>query len=103
MSLNRRPSNQSPFILPALIGVCMGIISSIPVAAYTASLIGDTYERRATAYCLLLGWCVLGGILLFFKTYRSTSQTITLPKIGLWCISVWLWPFLLLPGLLRKK
>jgi len=46
-------------------------------------------------YGLILLWVIAGAIAIFFKTYKSESQKISLRFIFLWFLSVWLWPILI--------
>lgn len=75
---------------------------SVPVAAYVAAIIGDTYEVRATVYGLFIGWAFIGAVCIFARTFRSEQKSITLGRILLWFASVWLWPFLLLAGKTKR-
>ena len=102
MSLHRPPSRQEPFFLPALLGACISIIVCIPLASFAARSLASTYDDRVLIYCTFLFWCILGALLLFKKTYRSPNQSVTLKKLALWCLSVWLWPLLLLASRNRQ-
>lgn len=92
------PSSNGGFLGPALAGACIAVILSVPAAAWTARLIGDTYEVRATVYCCFLLWVVCGAVCVFMRTWRGEQGQLSLGKIVLWFASVWLWPLLLLAG-----
>lgn len=88
----------------ALLGSVLAVILSVPAAAYTAAFLGDTYEIRVTIYCLFLLWAIIGSILLFSLTYKSTTQpTNSIWRVLRWFISVWLWPIMLLMSKRKKK
>ena len=88
MSLNQ------PNLHPAIVGICIGMICSIPVAAYLASFLGDTYQIRATVYCSILLWCVIGAFVVFRFMANAKNQPLNLRHILLWVLSLWLWPIL---------
>lgn len=88
-------SNTPNFMGNALIGACCAIISSVPLSAYIASFVGDSYNTRVIVYGLILLWVIAGAIAIFFKTYKNESQKISLRFIFLWFLSVWLWPILI--------
>lgn len=90
------PHRNSGFLGPALIGACLAVVLSIPIAAYVAAFIGDTYNTRALLYLSMLSWISIGSITLFFKTRRAESHHITVKRAFLWTLSVWCWPLLIL-------
>lgn len=99
MSLkNSEPS----FFGNALIGACCAIGTSVPVSAYLAAFIGDSYQVRVIVYGLILLWVISGAITIFFKTYRAETRGISIRFIVLWFFSVWLWPLLLCFGSKRN-
>ena len=85
-----------PLLPPALVGICLGMILSIPIAALLARYFGDTYHIRVWIYGGILLWCILGSIVVFTKTYKLEQQTLSFQRIIKWCIVMWLWPLLLL-------
>ncbi len=95
--------NESPFFGNALIGACCAIAASVPVSAYVASFIGDSYEVRVMVYGAILLWVISGAITIFFKTYKSEKKRLSLRFILLWFASVWLWPLLVFLGQSRQK
>lgn len=96
MSLQKPNRSQPPFFGPALIGASLGVALSVPIAAYTAAWLGDTYNSRVMIYCGFLIWVIIGAVAIFRKTYKGETRRPTFRRILLWCISLWLWPFLLL-------
>lgn len=98
MSIRPRKPDEGGFFGPALTGVCLAVVLSVPVAAYTASFFGDTYEVRAAVYGLLLLWVVTGSILIFVRTYKKERKLPTPGRVLLWFASVWLWLLLLVFG-----
>lgn len=91
-------NNEHSFLGNALVGACCAIGTSVPISAYVASFIGDTYLVRVIVYGLILLWVICGAIALFFKTYKSETKKLSLRFIFLWFLSVWLWPLLLIFG-----
>ena len=67
-------NNESSFFGNALIGACCAIAASVPVSAYVASFIGDSYEVRVMVYGAILLWVISGAITIFFKTYKSEKK-----------------------------
>lgn len=90
------PNQKPSFLGNALIGACCAIFSSVPLSAYIASFIGDTYHTRVIVYGLILLWIIAGAMTIFFKTYKSEKSSISFKFILLWFFSVWLWPLLIL-------
>lgn len=95
-------NNEPSFFGNALVGACCAIGTSVPVSAYIAALIGDTYLVRVIVYGLILLWVICGAITIFFKTYKAETKKLSLRFIMLWFLSVWLWPLLLLFGKKRN-
>lgn len=104
MSLNGPGSpRHDSFFGPALAGVCIAVVLSVPAAAFTARFFGDTYSTRAAVYCGFLLWVVCGAAAVFLKTWRAEQGGLTPGRIVLWFVSVWLWPLLLAASALTKK
>ena len=76
--------NESPFFGNALIGACCAIAASVPVSAYVASFIGDSYEVRVMVYGAILLWVISGAITIFFKTYKSEKKRLFI-KVSYCC------------------
>lgn len=91
------------FFGPALVGACTAVILSVPAAAWTARLLGDTYSVRAAIYCGFLLWVVCGAVCVFMRTWRDEQGRLTGGRILLWFLSVWLWPLLLAASLLSGR
>lgn len=96
MSLPNPRRNGGDFFGPALVGTCLAVVISVPLAAFAAAAFGDDYDTRALVYTAILAWVSSGGVVLFLKTRRSESQRMTPGRILLWTLSVWFWPLLLL-------
>lgn len=95
-------NDESSFFGNALIGACCAIATSVPVSAYIAAFLGDTYLVRVIVYGLTLLWVICGAIAIFFKTYKVERKKLSIKFMLLWFISVWLWPLLLLAGKSRE-
>ena len=83
----------------ALSGVGLALLVSVPLAAVLGSTLGDlmggTYAWRAGIYAGLLLYVVAGAVALFVKVARHETRPLTLPRVGVWIASLWLWPLLL--------
>ena len=98
MSIN----NHTPsFLGNALIGACCAILLSVPLSAYLASFLGDSYLIRVWVYGGFLLWVIAGAISIFFRTYRAETSQLSIRFIVLWFFSVWLWPILICVGTKR--
>ena len=84
----------------ALAGVGLALLVSVPLAAMLGSALGDalggTYGWRAGSYAVLLLHVVVGAVVLFIKVARHETQPLSLPRVGMWIASLWLWPLLVL-------
>ena len=99
MSIN----NHTPsFLGNALIGACCAILLSVPLSAYLASFLGDSYLIRVWVYGGFLLWVIAGAISIFFRTYRAETSQLSIRFIVLWFFSVWLWPILIYVGTKRE-
>lgn len=80
----------------ALAGVCLALLLSVPVAALLGSALGDalggTYGWRAGVYSALLLYLVAGAFVLFAKVARHETRPLSAQRVGLWLVSLWLWP-----------
>lgn len=92
-----------PFFGSALAGACSAVVLSVPVAAWTARLLGDSYESRVTVYGCFLLWVIAGAVSVFIRTRKVERDGLTAGGILLWFASVWLWPLLLLPVLIHNR
>ncbi|MBO7173450.1 MAG: hypothetical protein J6V64_03855 [Burkholderiaceae bacterium] len=93
MSFN---NNKPSFLGNALIGACCAILLSVPLSAYIASFLGDTYQIRVWVYGGFLLWAIAGAMTIFFRTYKGENSHLSIRFILLWFVSVWLWPLLIL-------
>ena len=84
----------------ALVGLCLALLLSVLVAAVAGRLLGpwfgDDYNTRLTIYGLLLLYVVVGAGVLFAKVARHETRPLSVSRLGLWVVSLWLWPALLL-------
>lgn len=82
----------------ALAGVGLALLLSVPVAALLGSALGDalggSYGWRAGVYSALLLYVVVGAFVLFAKVARHETRPLSAQRVGLWLLSLWLWPFL---------
>ncbi|MBL8348204.1 MAG: hypothetical protein JNN03_22420 [Rubrivivax sp.] len=82
----------------ALAGVGLALLLSVPVAALLGSALGDilggSYGWRAGLYSGLLLYVVVGAFVLFAKVARHETRPLSVQRVGLWLLSLWLWPFL---------
>ncbi len=95
--------NKNSFFGPALIGACLAVVMSVPAAAYLGAAFGDTYNMRVLIYCGLLLWSIIGAISIFLSTYAAEDHKLSLSRVFLWFVSVWLWPLLILASQIKKK
>ena len=89
----------------ALAGVGLALLLSVPIAAMLGAAIGDalvgSYGARVAVYGALLLYVLVGAGVLFVRVAQHETTPMTLRRVGLWLLSLWLWPALLLAG--RKK
>ena len=86
----------------ALAGVALALLLSVFVAAFAGAALGDvfggSYGHRVAAYGVLLLYVVVGAGVLFAKVARHETRPLSVQRVGLWLLSLWLWPALLLAG-----
>ncbi len=99
MSLNNKPV----FFGAPLVGVCLAVLISVPLSAFLAGALGDTYNTRVAVYGGLLLWIVAGAVSVFILSRESTRSYLSLKWFFLWFISTWLWPIPLWMHLRRKN
>jgi hypothetical protein len=58
--------------------------------------VGDSYAWRAGIYSGLLVYAVVGAALLFVRVARHETRPLSVRRIALWLLSLWLWPALLM-------
>lgn len=86
-----------------LVGVCVAVLVSVPISAFLAGAVGDTYEARVAVYGGLLLWIVAGAASVFFISKDSERCTLSFRWFLLWFISAWLWPIPLAMYLRKNK
>lgn len=86
----------------ALAGVGLALLLSVFVAAFAGAALGDAfgggYGTRVAIYGVLLLYVVVGAGVLFVRLARHETSALSLQRVGLWLLSLWLWPALLLAG-----
>jgi hypothetical protein len=86
----------------ALAGVGLALFVSVLLAAWLGSALaglwGGDYHTRVTVYGVLLLYVVVGAGVLFAKVARHETQALSARRVGLWVLSLWIWPLLLLSG-----
>lgn len=85
----------------ALTYACVSTIFALVISLCIGVMCGDTYRQRATIYCVLLLWSCCGAITIYFCTQKESGK-ITVKKLILWIIALWLWPIFLLRYLKRS-
>ena len=84
----------------ALAGVALALLLSVGVAALAGAALGDviagTYGARVAVYAALLLYVVVGAGVLFAKVAQHETRPLSVGRVGLWFVSLWLWPALLL-------
>lgn len=84
----------------ALLGLTLALAVSVVLAAVLgaalADLFADSYGVRVACYAALLVYVIAGAAVLFAKVARHETRPLTLPRLGLWLASLWLWPLLVL-------
>jgi hypothetical protein len=91
----------------ALAGVGIALLISVFIAAFTGAaigdLIGDSYGVRVACYSALLLYVVVGAGVLFSRVARHETRPLTGGRLGLWLLSLWMWPALLAAGRARPQ
>ncbi len=84
----------------ALAGVALALVGAVLVAAMAGAFLGDLigggYGTRVAFYGALLLYVVVGAGVLFAKVARHETRPLSVGRVGLWFVSLWLWPALLL-------
>lgn len=99
----------------ALAGVALALVLAVLVAAIVGALLGDWvsgsggapaatstsgaqgndgYTARVIFYSVLLLYVVVGAGVLFAKVAQHETRPLSVGRVGLWFISLWLWPAL---------
>ena len=83
----------------ALAGVALALLMAVVAAALAGSLLGDafggSYGLRAGIYTGLLIYVLVGAGVLFAKVARHETRPLSASRVGLWFVSLWVWPALL--------
>jgi MFS family permease len=83
----------------ALAGVALALLLAVLLAAVLGSVLGDvvtgSYGGRVAFYSGLLLYVVAGAVALFIKVAQYETRPLSLKRTGLWLISLWIWPALL--------
>lgn len=84
----------------ALAGIALALLLSVPLAAllgrWGGEWLGGSYGDRVLVYGVLLAHVVVGAVLLFVRVARHETRPLSARRVGLWLLSLWLWPALLL-------
>jgi hypothetical protein len=78
-----------------LAAVLLSVLASLPIAAMIGGLMPLDYTGRALTYLALLLYLIAGGVVLFRTVAAAEQQPLTPARIGMWMLSLWLWPLLL--------
>jgi hypothetical protein len=78
-----------------LAGVLIAIIVSMMLAATVAGQLEGDYRTRAIVYTAAVLWVLAGGAVMFLLAYRGESGRLSVGRVLLWTISIWLWPLFL--------
>ena len=109
MSLNNDPLWK---LRHALAGVGLALLLSVFISALAGRWLGDFldmvlgetsgggYGLRVSIYAGLLLYAVLGAVFLFIKVAQHETRPLSWRRVGLWTLSLWLWPLL---WALRRK
>lgn len=83
----------------ALAGVALALLLAVLLAAVVGSVLGDvvtgSYGGRVAFYAGLLLYVVAGAVALFIKVAQYETQPLSPKRVGLWLLSLWMWPALL--------
>ena len=81
-----------------------GLTYIVPLmaAAVTAKWVGDAfggpYGTRVAVYLVLMVYVLVGAGVLFVKVAQHETTALSPRRVGLWLLSLWVWPALLLAG-----
>jgi L-alanine-DL-glutamate epimerase-like enolase superfamily enzyme len=82
----------------AIAGVAIALLLAVLIAAlagsFVADLFGGGYGHRVAAYGVLLLHVVVGAGVLFVKVAQHEKRPLSAARIGLWLVSLWIWPLL---------
>jgi hypothetical protein len=81
-----------------LAGVAGALLLSVPIAAllgrWAADVLGGDYGMRVAVYGGLLLYVVAGAVVLFVRVARHEKKPLGIKRLGVWLVSLWLWPAL---------
>ena len=83
-----------------LAGVLIAVIVSMMLAATVAGQLDGDYQTRAFVYTGFVLWVLAGGAVIFLLAFRGESGRLSVGRVLLWTISIWLWPLFLV---LRRR
>jgi hypothetical protein len=83
-----------------LAGVLIAIIISMMLAATVAGQLDGDYQTRAIVYTAAVLWVLAGAAVMFLLAHRGESGRLSVGRVLLWTISIWLWPLFLV---LRRR
>src|SRR4029450_11523160 len=81
-------------LIPPLAGVVIAVVLSILLAAMVAGQIGDDYSTRGWIYTAAVMWVVIGAVVVFMLAHRGEAHRLSLRRVLLWTVSIWLWPLI---------
>ena len=83
----------------ALAGVGVALLLSVPLSALAGRVIGDvlgdSYGLRVAIYGGLLVYVLVGAVVLFVRVAQHEKKPLSLTRLVVWTLSLWLWPALL--------
>ena len=86
----------------ALAGVGLALLASVLVAALLGRWVGDAfggpYGTRVAIYLVLMVYVLVGAGVLFVKVAQHETTPLSARRVGLWLLSLWMWPALLMAG-----
>jgi uncharacterized membrane protein YfcA len=84
----------------ALVGLGLALVLAVLTAAmagaFFGDLVADSYDARVSVYGVLLLYVVVGAVVLFKRVAQYETRPVSLQRVLLWWLSLWLWPLLLL-------
>jgi MFS family permease len=80
----------------AIAGVALAMVLSVLIAALLGAFLGDslggTYGWRAGVYSGLVLYLLAGAAVLFIRVAQHETRPLSVQRVGLWTLSLWLWP-----------
>jgi hypothetical protein len=76
----------------SLAAVVIAVIVSMMIAATVAGQIGADYQTRALVYTGFVLWVLAGAAAVFMLVHRGESARLSVRRVLLWTVSIWLWP-----------